>query len=87
MAVRVAALNEDQTPIREWTEVVATPLAIDDDWRGPIMPGETRYIVLSSGWRGLSLEDAGKIRGVVEISEMRIWEPPHESEASLTVVD
>lgn len=87
MAVRVAALNKDQVPIHEWTEVVATPLAIDDDWRGPIMPGATRYVVLSSGWRGISIEDAANIRGVVEISEMRIWEPSPESEVSLTVVD
>lgn len=87
MAVHVAALNEDQAPIREWTEVVATPLAIDNDWRGPIMPGETRYVLLSSGWRGITIEDAEKIRGVVEITEMRIWEPSPESEASLTVVD
>ena len=50
LAVRVAALNGRKLPIREWTEVVATPVAVCDDWRGPLMPGATRHVVIST-WR------------------------------------
>jgi len=35
LAVRVAALNGRNVPVQEWTEVVATPIAISGDWRGP----------------------------------------------------
>jgi len=70
--VRVAALDVDGVARREWTEVVATPLAIDDDWRGPLLPGSKRHVVLSS-WRGVSAASATAIRGDVEISDVRVW--------------
>ena len=79
LAVRVAALGAERLPIREWTEVVATPIAIDDDWRGPLMPGATRYVVLSSGWRGISIEKVAEITGSVEISDVRLWRPSEDS--------
>ena len=72
LAIRVAALDRNGVPQRDWTEVVATPLAIDDDWRGPLMPGSTRYVVLS-GSRSL----AGKVETLTpafEISDIRVWE-------------
>ena len=75
LAVRVAALNESGLPIREWTEVVATPIAICDEWRGTLFPGATRHVVLSSGWRGIPIEKARNITGAAEISEIRLWNP------------
>jgi len=51
--------------------VVATPLAIDDDWRGPLMPGATRYVVLS-GSRSLAGK-VGTVTAVTEIGEVRVW--------------
>jgi len=72
LTVRVAALGREKLPLAEWTEVAATPLAFDDDWRGPLLPRETRYIVLSSR---KALRDAGDVTGVMEISELRVWEP------------
>jgi len=71
----VAALNQDSLPIREWTEVVATPIAMCNDWRGPLYPGTTRYVVLGSSWRGFPVERLGQITGAVEISDVRIWRP------------
>ncbi len=87
LAIRVAALNESQVPLREWTEVVATPIAIDRDWRGPLMPGATRHVLLHAGWRGVSLENAEKISGAIEISEIRVWEPQARSVTTLTSRD
>ena len=74
LAVRVAALDARKVPIREWTEVVATPLAIDHDWRGPLMPGATRHVVLSS-WRSFPVDKADALLAAPEISELRVWEP------------
>jgi len=71
LALRVAALDANGVPQRDWTEVVATPLAIDDDWRGPLMPGSTRYVVLG-GSRSLSGK-AGTLTPVAEISDVRVW--------------
>ncbi len=74
LAVRVVALDSKNVPVREWTEVVATPLAIDDDWRGILMPGAPRYVVLPAS-RSLSPSEAESLTGVVEISELRVWRP------------
>ncbi|MDO8630054.1 MAG: hypothetical protein Q7R41_06130 [Phycisphaerales bacterium] len=71
LAVRVAALDAGGVPVKDWTEVVATPLAIDDDWRGPLMPGATRYVVLS-GSRSLAGK-AGTVTAVAEIGDVRVW--------------
>jgi len=73
LAVRVAALNEQEIPIRDWTEVVATPIAVDDEWRGPLMPGATRHVVLSR-WRSSPSSAAQSLQGAVEISDIRVWE-------------
>ena len=76
LAVRVAALNSRRLPIREWTEVVATPIALEDgDWRGPLFPGDTRYAVVSSSWRTVPADRAEQVITAVEISDIRIWQP------------
>lgn len=73
LALRVAALNEASAPIGEWTEVVATPIAIDDEWRGPLYPGNTRHVVIDSSYRGVSGEQAKTMRAAVEIADVRVW--------------
>ncbi len=77
LAVRVAALNDTGAPVREWTEVVATPIAIDDNWRGPLMPNATRHVVISS-WRHIPKDRTDHIFAAAEISELRIWKPTNE---------
>lgn len=78
LAIRVAALNKSGLPIREWTEIVATPIACED-WRGPIFPHKTRYVVLGSGWQGIPLRDADEITGAVEVADIRVWQPNEDS--------
>lgn len=78
LALHVAALDANGTPRNDWTEVVATPLSIDKGWRGPLMPGATRQVVLS-GSRLL----AGKsetLAAVVEIGDVRVWEAETKTE-------
>ncbi len=88
LAIRVTAMDTRGVPILDWTEVVATPIAIDDDaWRGPMMPGAKRYIALSS-YRGLS----GIVEGLtthVEIADVWVWHGQDKVEglASADVVD
>ncbi len=84
LAVRVAALDARGIPQAEWTEVVATPLAFDDDWRGPILPHSTRHVVLSR-WRAQSPEPPGGWTSVCEISDVRVWQPRERSVRSASV--
>ncbi len=73
LAVRVAALSETGVPLGEWTEVVATPIALNDnDWRGPLMPGATRHVVVGA-WRGIAPGRLPGIVSAVEISDVRVW--------------
>ena len=83
LAVRVAALDARKVPVREWTEVVATPIAIDDDWRGPLMPGATRHVVLSS-WRSFPADKIEALSAAPEISELRVWVPKDHSDARVS---
>ncbi len=73
LAIRVAAVNGSNVPLHEWTEVVATPIAVVDEWRGPLMPGATRHVILSS--RGFSQIALQNVTAVTEFSEIRIWDP------------
>ena len=73
LAIRVAVLNEQHLPVREWTEVMATPIAIDNQWRGPLMPGDTRHALLSSYRRGIQVDQMSTIKAATEISEIRVW--------------
>lgn len=79
LAVRVAALNADNVPIRDWTQVVATPLAIEDDWRGPLFPNSRRHVVVSGYLGGHSMSNVQRLTAVSEISELRLWEPQEET--------
>ncbi len=78
LAVRVAALNSDNVPVREWTQVVATPVAVDHDWRGPLMPHATRHVVMHGWCGGARLTGSAGVTASAEISEIRLWEPEQE---------
>lgn len=84
LAVRVAVLNEDGVPVAEWTEVVATPLAVEGSWRGPILPGSSRHVLLQDAWRGLS-KDYESLTPVVEIADVFVWKPSEEFMATASL--
>jgi hypothetical protein len=75
LSVHLAALDGNARPLCEWTEVVATPLAINDDWRGPLMPGATRYVVAGSRSRCLGPIDPVNLKPAIELSDIRVWNP------------
>jgi len=75
LVVRVAAMDEHNIPVGEWTEVVATPVAVEGPWRGPIMPHATRNVVMHGGWRVFADDTNATLRPAVEISDVFVWRP------------
>ena len=71
LTLRVAALNAEGVPVGEWTQVVATPLGFDRDWRGPLLPGNRRYAVLRD-WGGLKEAPGVTLTPAVEIVDVRV---------------
>lgn len=74
LAVRVAALGKSKVPLRDWTAMVATPIALENDIPGPLFPGKTRHMVLSRS-RNLYGELSDDNGAAIEVSEIRIWTP------------
>lgn len=67
LGLRVVLADADGVPIREFSTYAATPLAIDGDWRGPLLPGgEARTMV-----ERLYVEGAKS--AAVEVTELRVW--------------
>ncbi len=71
LSLRVVVLTSRNDIITESNEWAATPIAADDDWRGPLMPGSRRYFVTSH--RGLPVFYADELKTEVEITDIRIW--------------
>ena len=71
LSLRVVVLTSRNEVIAESNEWGATPVAADDDWRGPLMPGARRYFVTSR--RGLPVFSADELNPQVEITDIRIW--------------
>ncbi len=74
LALRVVALDANGVPVDEWTEVAATPIALDNSWRGPLLGGATRHILMSNRRNGRGLTDTAGITGAIEIVDVRIWQ-------------
>jgi hypothetical protein len=75
LSLRVAALDGDKRPLADWTEVVATPFTIEDEnWRGPLMPGQTRHALLYGRYK-LKPTTAEKTVPAIEITDVRVWDP------------
>jgi hypothetical protein len=56
---------------------VATPLAVEDDWAGPLLPGQTRKVPVS-------IRDVdGELDVSIELTELRLWSGPAERSAEV----
>lgn len=87
LSMRVVVLTSQNDIITESNEWGATPIAADEDWRGPLMPGSRRYFVTSR--QALPVFSADELKTEVEITDIRIWnsekgalmtKPPTEAE-------
>jgi hypothetical protein len=70
MAVRIVIADEDGVPEYEQVAHVATPLAIEDEWRGPLLPGSTRKFTIR-----VFTDERGEYEASYEIAELRVWDP------------
>lgn len=80
LSLRILILDVQNQPLCESQEWAATPLAADNGWRGPIMPGARRLFVCDRGCR----YDAGRTSDLnteVEITELRVWNNPKDTTA------
>ncbi|MCP4454490.1 MAG: hypothetical protein GY809_23790 [Planctomycetes bacterium] len=78
LALRVIVVDEYGQILSETQAWAATPIAVEDDWRGPIMPGSRRYFVCE----GTHLHDVSPLdtlKTEVEINELRVWSGPEQT--------
>ena len=71
LSLRILILDGQNQPLCESQEWAATPLAADNGWRGPIMPGARRLFVCYRS--GYGLDRAADLNAEVEITELRVW--------------
>ncbi len=74
LSLRILILDGQNQPLCESQEWAATPLAADDGWRGPIMPGARRLFVCHRDVSGL--DRVADLNTEVEITELRVWNNP-----------
>ncbi len=86
LSLRIVLLDEQDRLLCESQEWAATPVAIDNDWRGPIMPGSKRRFVC---WRNCPYEvgPLDVIKPEVEITELRIWNGSQEPATGAETTD
>lgn len=66
-------IEDDGRHSIERISYVATPLAIEDEWRGPLLPGQTRRIA-----HYVPVQD-GDLRVSTELTDLRLWNGPAET--------
>ena len=78
LSLRIIVLDSRDEILTESNEWAATPIAADDDWRGPIMPGSRRHFTISHYRRppDFILED---LKTEVEITDVRVWNSGEEA--------
>jgi hypothetical protein len=73
LPLRILVLDADGVPLRESNTYAATPLMIDEEWNGPLLPGDDprTVSVVMRGYQNYTLD-----RASVEIVDLRIANPP-----------
>ncbi len=67
LAIRVVLLDESGAPVRSASTYAATPATIENEWRGPILPGSTRHC-------GITVYDCpANVKLETEITDLRVW--------------
>lgn len=68
MNVRVVLVDENEVPIRSESVYAATPVTVEGEWRGPLMPGSTRRCSIPI-WKCPE-----NLTPTVEITDLRVWD-------------
>jgi hypothetical protein len=69
MSLRLQIEDDASMPVQECTVFAATPLAIEADWRGPLLPGSKRRFKAPQ----IRANTIGELNVSWEISELRVW--------------
>lgn len=69
MSLRLQIEDDENLPVQEFTVYAATPLAIESDWRGPLLPGSKRRFKAPQ----IHASSVGELSVCWEISELRVW--------------
>jgi len=80
LSMRLVGLDGDGDPVFEKNAWVATPLQIDDDWRGPLLPHETRRIPIRCYY---GTEESREI--LAEITDIRVWQGERSTAGQVAV--
>lgn len=76
LALSVVLENADGVPISERRVYAATPIMVDeDDWRGPLLPAESRRFVVHRHGR-CRANHIGGLEASVGVTELRVWNGP-----------
>lgn len=67
MSAAISLEDEGGVPIRDFSAYVATPIAIENEWRGPLMPGSTRRFAYN-------LRSPVPANANIEITDLRVWD-------------
>lgn len=77
LCLRIVVFGPNGEILSESNEWAATPIAADEPWRGPLMPGSHRYFV--SCRRAVPVFLADKLRTEIEVTDLRVWNRPDEN--------
>jgi len=72
LSLRIIILDDREQLLCESQEWAATPVAADDGWRGPIMPGSKRHFVSHARcpWGSVPTD---ALKAQIEVTELRVW--------------
>lgn len=81
LALNVTLENAEGVPVSERRVYAATPIAIDEDeWRGPLLPAESRRFVVEHHGRCHGYQPGG-MDSTIGVAEIRLWNGPQEEES------
>jgi hypothetical protein len=67
LSMRIIGLDDEGDPSVERNTWAATPLQIDHEWRGPLLPRETRRFSVGC------LRGRGTVTAAYEVTDIRVW--------------
>ncbi len=83
LSLHVVILDEDGNVVTEYNDWAATPIACEQEWRGPLLPGAHRRMTSNHG-RVRTERNADRLRVEIEITDVRIWTQDDATDVALT---
>lgn len=85
LAMNITLENAEGIPFSERRVYAATPITLDDDdWRGPLMPSETRKFLVRH-CRDAREGEKTNLQASVSIADLRVWNGPSAKRDAETI--